>query len=109
MVFLDHMPTILYLHIAMFLVLLVYVDDIILAGNDPQACAKFKTYLNNCFRIKGLGPLKYFLGIEVACGPHGIFLCQRKYALDIVEEIGLLGSKPTDFPMEENHKLALAK
>ena len=92
-----------------FLALLLYVDDIILAGNDPQACSEFKTYLNNCFRIKDLGPLKYFLGIEVARGPRGLFLCQRKYALEIVEKSGLLGSKPTAFPMEENHKLALAK
>jgi len=92
-----------------FLALLVYVDDIILAGNDPQACSVFKTYLNNCFRIKDLGPLKYFLGIEVARGPRGLFLSQRKYALEIVEESGLRGNKPTAFPMEENHKLALAK
>jgi len=92
-----------------FLALLVYVDDIILTGNGPQACSEFKTYLNNCFRIKDLGPLKYFLGIEVARGPRGLFLCQRKYALEIGEESGLLGSKPTAFPMEENHKLALAK
>jgi len=92
-----------------FLALLVYVDDIILTGNVPQACSEFKTYLNNCFRIKDLGPLRYFLGIEVARGPHGLFLYQRKYALEIVQESGLLGSKPTTFPMEENHKLALAK
>ena len=65
--------------------------------------------MNTCFRIKDLGPLKYFLGIEVTRGPRGIFLCQRKYALEIVEESGLLGSKPTNFPMEENHRLALVK
>jgi len=55
-----------------------------------------------------LGPLKYFLGIEVARGPQGLFLCQRKYTLEIIEECGLLGAKPTEFPMETNHKLALA-
>ena len=49
-----------------FLGLLVYVDDIILAGSHSKACADFKCYLNNCFRIKDLGPLKYFLGVEVA-------------------------------------------
>jgi len=91
-----------------FLALLVYVDDIILAGNDSQACKGFKEYLNSYFRIKDLGPLKYFLGIEVARGPLGLFLCQRKYALEIVDECGLRGSKPVDFPIKENHKLALA-
>jgi len=91
-----------------FLALLVYVGDIILAGNNTRACQDFKAYLNSCFCKKDLGPLKYFLGIEVARGPLGLFLCQRKYALEIVDECGLLGGKPVDFPTEENQKLALA-
>ena len=55
----------------MFLALLVYVDDIILADNDLQTYLEFKAYLNDCFRIKDLGPLKYFLGLEVARGLCG--------------------------------------
>ena len=90
-----------------FMALLVYVDDLVLTGNNPVACAEFKSYLNSCFHIKDLGPLKYFLGIEVARSPHGLFLCQRKYALEIIEECGLLGSKPVAFPMEANHRLAV--
>lgn len=58
--------------------------------------------------MKDLGVLKYFLGVEVARGPEGIFLCQRKYALDIVLEVGLLGAKPVSVPLEQNHQLALA-
>jgi len=42
------------------LALLVYVDDIILAGNDPHACTAFREYLNDFFVIKDLGSLKYF-------------------------------------------------
>ena len=53
---------------------LVYTDDIVLAENNPTACIHFKDYLNTCFSIKDLGPLKYFLGIEVARGPQGLFL-----------------------------------
>ena len=52
--------------------------------------------------------MKYFLGIEVARGPQGLFLCHRKYALKIINEGGLLSAKPTEFPIEENHKLTLA-
>ena len=88
--------------------LLVYVDDIILVGNNSHACTKFKENLDACFSIKYLGTLKYVLGIEVARGSKGLFLSQRKYALEIVDECGLLGSKPSDFPIKENHKLALA-
>jgi len=58
--------------------------------------------------MKDLGSLKYFLGIEVARGPRGPFLCPHKYALEIVEKSGLLGCKPAKFPMEENHKLAVS-
>ena len=88
---------------------LVYIDDIVLTGNNTEACRQFKAYLHACFGIKDLGSLKYFLGIEVAKGPQGIFLCKRKYALEIIDECGLLGAKPVDFPMEQNHHLALAQ
>lgn len=96
-----------YHHRTIFMALFVYVDDIVIAANDEEACSKFKNYLHNYFSIKDLGPLKYFLGIEVAHGPHWPFLCQHKYALKIIYECGLLGAKPIKFPMEENHKLAL--
>jgi len=59
-----------------FMALLVYVDDIVLASNNVAASHKFKTYLHDCFNIKDLGPLKYFLGIEIARGHEGMFLCQ---------------------------------
>ncbi|KAK3037852.1 hypothetical protein RJ639_031893 [Escallonia herrerae] len=91
-----------------FLSALMYVDDLILAGNNSTAYSSFKKYLNDCFKLKDLGPLKYFLGIEAARGPRGLFLSQRKYALDILSESGLSASKPAAFPMEQNHGLALA-
>ncbi|KAK9190888.1 hypothetical protein WN943_019498 [Citrus x changshan-huyou] len=87
---------------------LVYVDDIVVTGNDHAAIKVFKEYLSKCFHMRDLGMLKYFLGIEVARSPTGIFLCQRKYALDIISEVGLLGAKPASFPLEHNHNLALA-
>ncbi len=58
--------------------------------------------------MKDLGPLKYFLGVEVARSPEGIVLNQRKYILDIILKVGLLGAKPASIPIEQNHKLALA-
>lgn len=78
----------------------MYVDDLIISGNDASAVDTFKEYLHKCFHMKDLGVLKYFLGIEVAHNSEGIFLCQRKYTLDIITEAGLLGSRPIGFPIE---------
>lgn len=68
-------------------------------------CHQFKIYLHRCFKLNDLGPLKYFLGIEVARSQEGLFLCQHKYTLDILVEIGMIGAKPSKFPMEQNHRL----
>ncbi|GKB80093.1 retrovirus-related pol polyprotein from transposon TNT 1-94 [Tanacetum coccineum] len=54
-----------------------------------------------------LGNLKYFLGIEVACAKEEIFLCQRKYAFDIISEVGLLGAKQTKIPMGAKSSLGI--
>lgn len=84
---------------------LIYVDDLIIVGDDLGRMTKFKGYLNEWFKMRDLGKAKYFLGIEIALGPMGMLLSQRKYALDIVNEAGLLGCKPVTTPMEQNHKL----
>ncbi|XP_074276920.1 uncharacterized protein LOC141600577 [Silene latifolia] len=84
---------------------LVYVDDFIVSGNDLNALVSFKEYLHKCFHMKDLGDLKYFLGLEVARHTDGIFLCQRKYTLDILQEVGLLGCKPVSTPIEQQNQL----
>lgn len=91
-----------------FIAVLIYVDDLVIAGNDNAACESFKKYLHTCFHMKDLGALKYFLGLELASSPNGLFLCQRKYALDILQECGMLDCKPCLFPMEQHHHLSTA-
>lgn len=98
----------MYTNVGVRLHVLVYVDDLIVAGNNTAVVSKFKQYLRTQFHMKDLVILRYSLGIEVARSPLGIYLCQRKYA-DIISETGLLGVKPVAFPLEQNHKLALAK
>ena len=71
---------------------LVYVDDLIISGSHLNDIQKFKDYLSACFHMKDLGALKYFLGVEVARGPDGFVLYQRKYALDLVSKVGFLGA-----------------
>lgn len=88
---------------------LVYVDDLVIGGNDSEAICRFKAYLNRCFFMKDLGRLKYFLGLEVVKHPTDIFLSQRKYTLDILSEVGLLGARPATTPIEQNHRLALTE
>ena len=85
--------------------LLVYVDDVILAENNLQEIEETKQFLSQRFKLKDLGQLKYFLGVEVARSKNGITLCQRKYALDILEDVGFLGAKPSHFPVEQNISL----
>uniref|UniRef100_A0A2N9F1L6 CCHC-type domain-containing protein n=1 Tax=Fagus sylvatica TaxID=28930 RepID=A0A2N9F1L6_FAGSY len=85
-------------------IVLVYVDDILVAGNDLSQIETFKHALSTNFKTKDLGPLKYFLGLEVARSQKGIFLNQRKYALDILNDSGQLGARIASFPMEQNLK-----
>ncbi|XP_028127083.1 uncharacterized protein LOC114323622 [Camellia sinensis] len=85
--------------------LIVYVDDIVLIGDNVEEVPRLKEYLANEFEIKDLGSLKYFLGIEVAQSKDGIFICQKKYVLDLLKEIGLLGSKACDTSLEPELKL----
>ena len=86
--------------------MLVYVDDILLASNDPQSVKVLKDSLDAEFKLKDLGNLKFFLRLEVARSSQGISLCQRKYALDILSDTGLLGSKLVTTPTEQNLKLS---
>ncbi|EOY00276.1 Cysteine-rich RLK (RECEPTOR-like protein kinase) 8, putative [Theobroma cacao] len=89
-----------------FVALLVHVDDIFIASNSTQTEFDVKNFLSSQFKLKDLGKVKYFLGLEVARSPEGISICQRKYTLDLLEEYGLLGPKPVSTPIDYNHRLS---
>lgn len=86
-------------------VLLVYVDDMILVGNDVVQLQVIKTFLSSQFKVKDLGALKYFVGIEIARSDAGIYLNQRKYTLDLLKDTGCLDCKPSSLPLQQNHAL----
>jgi Reverse transcriptase (RNA-dependent DNA polymerase) len=91
-------------------IVIVYVDHIIVTGNNEKEIQTVKNYMKNKFDIKDLGRLKYFLRIEIAHSKEkGLFLSQRKYILDLLKETGKLGTKPASTPMEPNKKLYLER
>ena len=86
--------------------LAVYVDDIVITGDDEREIIRLKENLNKEFEVKDLGQLRYFLGIEIAQNPKGIVLSQRKYVLDLLSETGrMLECRPVSTPIDPNHKL----
>lgn len=87
------------------LYLLVYVDDIILMGNNSFHITKFISKIHAKFAVKDLGKLNYFLGLEVSYTDNGLFLNQAKYAYDILQRAGLLESKPASTPSSTTDSL----
>jgi len=83
----------------------VYVDDIILAGTSLSVFDELKDALHKAFRIKNLGKIKFFLGLEVARSSKGISLCQRKYCLELLEDAKLTGCKPVSTPLDPPTRL----
>ncbi|KAK6119995.1 hypothetical protein DH2020_046235 [Rehmannia glutinosa] len=86
--FLKHTPS-------SFLALVIYVDDVLITGSNLTDIIDVNDYLDRLFTIKDLGPAKYFLGVEIVRTDTGTYLHQRKYILDILTDMGLLGCKPT--------------
>ena len=84
---------------------LVYVDDMVIVGNNNSAIEELKQYLNLHFHMKDLGELKYFLGLEVVRTKAGIFMCQRKCTQEFLTEVGMSGCKPLQLPLTSNVKL----
>ncbi|RVW35720.1 Retrovirus-related Pol polyprotein from transposon RE1 [Vitis vinifera] len=71
-------------------IILVYVDDLIITGDDVEEICRTKENLSVCFEMKELGQLKHFLGLEVDRTHEGIFLYQQKYAKDLLKKFGML-------------------
>ncbi|CAL1390263.1 unnamed protein product [Linum trigynum] len=86
-------------------IVLVYVDDLIVTGDDEEEINRTRMNLSIRFQIKELGELKQFLGFEVEKREDGLFLSRRRYAIVLLEKFGLQECKPTTTPMEANVKL----
>jgi len=82
--------------------LLLYVDDMIITGDDSEYIAFVKACLSEQFLMSDLGPLRYFLGIEVSSTPHGFYLSQEKYIQDLLDRASLTDHRTVETPMELN-------
>lgn len=65
--------------------MLVYVDDILISGDDALRSRQLQQCCWSHFKMKDLGPMTYFLGLEVARSTHGIFLTQTKYTKELID------------------------
>ena len=89
------------------LYVLIYVDDIVITGNDTKAIDKFIAQLGNRFSLKDMGDLNYFLGIEAHRTGRGLLLTQQKYITDLLARCNMLDATPVSTPMSPSHSLQL--
>ncbi|WJZ85271.1 hypothetical protein VitviT2T_004816 [Vitis vinifera] len=84
------------------ILLLLYVDDMIITGDDLSGIQELKDFLSQQFEMKDLGHLNYFLGLEITHSTDGLYITQAKYASDLLSQAGLTDSKTVDTPVELN-------
>ncbi|XP_068645285.1 uncharacterized mitochondrial protein AtMg00810-like [Aristolochia californica] len=88
------------------IVVLLYVDDMIVTGDDEASITNLKQQLHSLFEMKDLRYLRYFLGIEVAYSPEGYILSQSKYISKVISSARLIDDQIMDSPIELYHRLS---
>lgn len=76
-----------------------------MTGTSQELIKNVIAHMAETFKVKDLRALRYFLGIEAARSPSGIYLHQHKYILDILNDTGLVGARPSKVPLDQNHNL----
>lgn len=89
----------------MHLLVLLYVDDMIITGDNEAEISKLRNNLSTRFEMKNLGEIGCFLGIEVEKSDQGYFVSQKRYAKSLLERFGMGESKEMATPMEPYLKL----
>lgn len=86
--------------------LLLYVDDIVLTASSPTLLRWITDTINAEFKLKDLGALHYFLGIQVQRSNNGFFLHQEQYAVDLLQRAAMLQCQPCATPIDTTGKLS---
>ena len=87
------------------ILLLLYVDDMIITGDDLSGIQELKDFLSQQFKMKDLGHFNYFLGLEITYSTDGLYITQSKYASDLLSRARLTNSKIVNTPVELNAHL----
>ena len=89
------------------IILLLYVDDMIIIGDDLSGIQELKDFLSQQFEMKDFGHLNYFLGLQITNSTNGLYITQAKYASELLSRAGLTDSKTVDTLIELNAHLTL--
>lgn len=83
----------------------LYVDDLLVTGNNACLVEKFKQEMKKVFEMTDLGLMSFFLGMEIKQAEHEIFICLKKYAKEILNKFKFEDCKAVSTPMHQNEKL----
>lgn len=97
----------IYYHVSITLYILVYVNNIILIGSDTTAINHVLSTLSQNFSLKDLGPLRFFLGLEIQLLANGLYLSQMKYICDFLAKARMAEVKPMNSPMAASTRLSI--
>ena len=87
------------------ILLLLYVDDMIITGDDLSGIQELKVFLSQQFEMKDLGHLSYFLGLEITHSIDRLYITQTKYTFELLSRAKLTNSKFVDTLIEFNAHL----
>ncbi|GJT81466.1 putative ribonuclease H-like domain-containing protein [Tanacetum coccineum] len=90
-------------HKGEFLLVQVYVDDIIFGSSNPKLCREFEALMHDKFKMSAMGELSFFLGLQVLQKKDGIFLSQDKYVGDILKKFGFSNLRSANTLMDREH------
>ena len=90
-----------------FLILLLYVDDMLIVGQDTRKIGSLKKALGKSFAMKDLGPAKQILGMHIVRDrtQKVLWLSQKKYVTKILERFNMLDAKPVGSVLLTNYRL----
>ncbi|XP_071909529.1 uncharacterized mitochondrial protein AtMg00810-like [Coffea arabica] len=86
------------------LVISLYVDDLLVTGSSKELIDKFKKEMEDVFEMTDIGMMSFFLGMEIQQKQNEVFICQQKYAKEVLKKVNMEGCKSTATPMNQKEK-----